>query len=176
MICYIYMIFCKNYFEEDGCESYYIGHSKNMKMRKELHKSCSKNPNSEKYPYPIYKIIRENGGWDNWYVIELEEFECFSEKEASIKENEYIKIFEPDMNDRKAYISSEELKNLHKHYEKINKEKRKIQKAKYYIENKEHKNEQFYCDCGGKFTFSHKARHLKTKKHIAWQNSLSICQ
>jgi len=175
MINYIYMIFCKNHFDDNGCKNFYIGHTKNLKIREGLHKSSSNNIASSKYNYPIYKIIRDNGGWNNWYMIELEKFECLDERQAQKKENEYINIFNPDMNDRKSFLSKEEKKNLYKNWEIKNKEKRSQQKAIYYQENKEYKNEQFYCECGGKYTFSHKARHFKTEKHQNWLNSCATC-
>lgn len=83
-----------------------------------------------------------------------------------------------------------------KEYRELNQEKIKLAKEKqyqdnkqkllkeqstYYLENKEnirHKqnqyrelnkdklNEQFECECGGKYTSCHKATHMKTKKHI----------
>ena len=40
----------------------------------------------------------------------------------------------------------------------------------YRKENKEKINEKFNCDCGGKYTKSHKARHEKTQKHKNFLN------
>ena len=43
-------------------------------------------------------------------------------------------------------------------------------KKKYYEKNKQKINEKnkekFNCNCGGKYLLPHKARHLKTKRHI----------
>jgi len=33
---------------------------------------------------------------------------------------------------------------------------------------KEIQSEKFNCECGGKYTYAHKTRHLKTKKHLAF--------
>ena len=47
------------------------------------------------------------------------------------------------------------------------------EKIKVYRENnkdkiKEQKGANFNCECGGKYTNTHKARHLKTKKHLEY--------
>jgi hypothetical protein len=34
----------------------------------------------------IYKIIRENGGWDNWNMVEIAKYNCNDSTEARIKE------------------------------------------------------------------------------------------
>ena len=39
-----------------------------------------------------------------------------------------------------------------------------------YAKNKETINKKFDCDCGGKYTYQHKARHEKTKKHLKYIN------
>ena len=52
-----------------------------------------------------------------------------------------------------------------KEYNQINKEKIKIKKQEKYNNNKEKLLEKFDCDCGGKYIFNHKKRHIKSKKH-----------
>ena len=46
----------------------------------------------------------------------------------------------------------------------------------YYQDNREqileHKKQKHNCECGGKFTNEHKARHFKTKKHKDYIESL----
>jgi hypothetical protein len=37
-----------------------------------------------------------------------------------------------------------------------------------YIKNKDQEN--FNCECGGKYTFQHKKRHLKSEKHLSFIN------
>ena len=87
-------------------------------------------------------------------------------------------------------INKEKNANYQKEYRDINKEKLIIQKKEYYKENKEKLNElnriyrennknklsikaseKFKCECGGKFTHVHKARHMRSQKH---QNYLEL--
>ena len=41
----------------------------------------------------------------------------------------------------------------------------------HYQRNKERYNAKHTCECGGKYTHSHKSSHLKTKKHIKFINN-----
>jgi len=52
-----------------------------------------------------------------------------------------------------------------KQYYANNKEKIAQQKKEHYEKNKAKINQKFNCECGGKYTHSHKPKHLKTNKH-----------
>ena len=71
--------------------------------------------------------------------------------------------------------TTEERKSIYsKEYRQINKEKIKIQKQEKYNKNKEKLLEKFNCNCGGKYIFNHKLRHIKSKKHQDYLTKLSI--
>jgi hypothetical protein len=71
MIYYIYKIVCNDVSITD----FYVGSTSNIRNRKCDHKSNCNNENSKKYNIKIYQTIRENGGWDNWRMVVLEEME-----------------------------------------------------------------------------------------------------
>jgi len=52
--------------------------------------------------------------------------------------------------------------------EKINKTQQE-----YKADNEEKLKETFICPCGSLYTFNHRARHFKTKKHIKFLNSIN---
>ena len=63
----IYKIVCKN----PNINDVYVGHTTNFIQRKYSHKiACNSITNNIK----IYNIIRENGGWDNWDMIEIAKY------------------------------------------------------------------------------------------------------
>ena len=62
----------------------------------------------------------------------------------------------------------EELKEMHAKYYEKNKEQIDINNKEWYEKNKNRLGEKHICSCGGKYTFSHKNRHEKSKKHIKW--------
>ena len=60
-------------------------------------------------------------------------------------------------------------KKYNKQYYQDNKEKLKENSHQYYANNKEkikaRDSRKCQCECGGKYTHQHKARHMKSKKH-----------
>jgi hypothetical protein len=87
----IYKICCK----DSNINDVYVGHTTNFTKRKSLHKSSCNNLNNS---YKIYKIIRENGGWENWDMIELAKYNCKDHTEARIKEQEYYDLLKCNLN------------------------------------------------------------------------------
>ena len=73
---YIYKINCKDEIISD----FYIGRTKNFKRRFGEHRRACK---SKKIG--LYNCIRLNGGWDNWTMTILNEYDC---DEAEIDEIE----------------------------------------------------------------------------------------
>jgi hypothetical protein len=71
--------------------------------------------------------------------------------------------------DNRDSITEKQKEYYHDNRESINEQQRK-----YRQDNREFINEKFNCDCGGKYTRYHKPRHLKTKKHLDYINSLGI--
>ena len=88
----IYIIRCKNKVVKD----FYIGHSVDFTNRKSVHKNHSKNPKTNQKK--IYKIINENGGWDNWEMIELEKYPCSDANEARKREKYWEDKLNPTLN------------------------------------------------------------------------------
>ena len=79
----IYKIVCK----DEKIADLYVGHTTNFVKRKCLHKNSCNNLNNK---LKIYNIIRENGGWDNWEMIETATYNCKDHTEARIKEQEHF--------------------------------------------------------------------------------------
>lgn len=134
--------------------TYYVGSTTNMRIRKSNHKSCCNNNESKDYNYPLYKFIRENGGWGEWSMILIQSYpDCKSSDELRMYERDHYDFYKPNLNKLKPYTSIDERKGGLK---------------QYYFDNMEKINNRTNCVCGGKFTFSHKPRHLKTEKHMEY--------
>jgi hypothetical protein len=126
----------------DDIKSCYVGSTANFKDRRIKHKSACNNENDKAYNYNIYKMIRENGGWDNWSMIVIEEIQDLTLTQARMKEEEHRIKLKADMNSCLAYLSEEARikrdKEFRKEYYEKNREK-EIQKSKQY--QQEHKEE-----------------------------------
>ena len=93
----IYKIYCK-----DECiTDIYVGHTTNFIQRKSAHKAACNNQNND---FKIYKIIRENGGWTNWDMIEIAKYNCKDSTEARIKENEHYNQLKATLNSCPPYV------------------------------------------------------------------------
>ena len=173
----------------------YIGSTINFKERKRKHITHCNNENSIKYNYKLYKFIRDNGGFNNFEIIEIKKYPSTSKRELELEEQKQYEIYGGELNSqyptrtRKEYLidNKEKIKeyyqeNKEKYNEKFkkyyvdNKEKLKEQMKEYYLNNlekiKEKNNKKIKCECGGRYTRINKARHNKTKKHLKYLSTI----
>ena len=93
--------------EDSSITNEYVGHTTDWSSRKRQHKSDCKGRYKDCYKY---KIINENGGWENWRMVPLEEFPCENDIQARIREEYWRKELKADMNSQRAFRTPEELK------------------------------------------------------------------
>jgi hypothetical protein len=93
----IYKIYCN----DDTVKDVYVGHTTNFIKRKYSHKIASSNM---KNTVNIYKVIRENGGWDNWNMIEIARYNCKDATEARIKEYEHFISLNATLNSCQTFL------------------------------------------------------------------------
>jgi hypothetical protein len=197
----IYKICCKDASITDE----YIGSTTNKNRRKQQHKTSCNNPNSKIHNLHVYQFIRNNGGFDNFDLIVIEEYHCESKRQLEMKEREWIELLKPTLNKNIPTRSKQEyyeenkeqiieynkqykeqnkeqiLEYQKQHYEQYQKQYKEQNKEKilddakrYYQQNKEKLNQKFNCECGGKYTFLHKSKHIKTQKHIKYFEELNL--
>jgi len=75
----IYQIRCDNL---DECKEIYVGSTTNFTRRKQQHKRNCNCITNKSYNLKVYKNIRENGGWENWKMIQICEVSCNNKREA----------------------------------------------------------------------------------------------
>jgi hypothetical protein len=174
----------------------YVGHTTNFDKRKTAHKSSCKNENEKHYNLKVYQMIRQNGGWDMFKMIEVQKYPCADKREAERRENEVMKEVKASMNTYKSFRTEEEKTEYHKEYTKeyneTNKPKLQQQMKEYYETNKpkiqeqkkeyrennkpkiQERNKEYYeannekvkCECGCEIVKSKLKRHQATKKHL----------
>lgn len=140
-LCKMYKIVCKD-LNVTPC---YVGHTTNFVSRKYRHKTDCNSPSSPKYNYKIYKIIRENGGWENFSMVFIEDFPCTNVFEATKRERELYEELNATMNSNVP-----------------NRSKKEYQAIKHD------------CDCGGCYINKNKGRHFKTSLHQNFLSCISI--
>ena len=163
----------------------YVGHTTNFDKRKTAHKGSCKNDNHKHYNFKVYQMIRENGGWEKFLMLEVEKYPCADKREAERRENEVIKEVRASMNTYKSFITKDELTEYHKEYNKefyeankpkiqeyhkeyyeANKQKIQERSKDYRDNNKLKLNEKVKCECGCEINKSHLNRHQATTKHL----------
>ena len=128
----------------DKPELLYIGSTTNFKMRKYRHKSNCYNENGARYNTLIYKMIRNNGGWNSFSMIQIKEFPCNNQREAEAEEYRLMHELKSSMNVNK--YSSENRKEQSKEYKEINKENKQLSKKYDDLFKNNEKTENKYND------------------------------
>ena len=122
----IYKIVCNDL---NICDVY-VGSTTDFIRRKRQHKYNCNNEKSNSYNCKVYQTIRQNGGWDNFSMVEIEKYNCNDSNEAHARERHYFELLNAKLN---MVIPS----RTNQEYYKDNKEKIIEQKKEYYETNKE---------------------------------------
>jgi hypothetical protein len=133
----IYKIVCNDLSITD----LYVGSTTDFRKRKNGHKSHCCNENDSHYNLKVYKMIRENGGWDNWTMLEIEKYPCSDGNESRLRERYHLELLDAKLNSMIPSRTNEEQKKYNKEYNKEyfqqNKDKLKENKKEYNINNKD---------------------------------------
>jgi len=170
----------------------YVGHTTNFDKRKWNHKNSCCNDNDKQYNLKVYQMIRENGGWDDFKMIEVEKYPCNDKREAERRESEIMKELKASMNTISSYSTEEETKEKKREYYKANESKIQEQKKNYYEANKSKIQEQrkiynneyreankskinakVKCECGCDVVKRSLRRHQSTKRHLNIMKNLN---
>ena len=143
----------------------YIGSTVDFKKRKSQHKSMCNNPKDIRHNTPLYKHIRDGGGWEEYEMVLVEYYPCETKLELCKRERECKEIYNdnlgcyiPSRTGKEYYQDNHEtiIKKVKEYYEdnkeKIskkckeyrekNKEKIAEKKKEYYEDNKEKRVEK----------------------------------
>jgi hypothetical protein len=128
----------------------YVGHTTDFIRRKANHRSDCTNEKKGGYNSKVCKTMRENGGWDNCSMIEIEKYPCKDANEACAREREWFEILHSNLNTSFPQRTKEE-------YRYINKENISGDKKVRVVCN----------TCGANISNHASPRHLRTDKHKA---------
>ena len=163
----------------------YIGSTTDFIKRKNQHKNSCINEKQKGYNEKKYQYIRDNGGWNEWNMIEIQKYPCNDKREAEAREEYWRCHFNSQLNSRRAYTTYEERKEQLKEYRENNKDKilkyskeykeqnkdKLLEQQKEYRENNKDKlliqqKERITCECGIICNKSNLSIHKKSKKHL----------
>lgn len=93
-----------------GISESYVGSTVNPTSRKSHHHDCCINEKSPAYNRKLYNFIRDNGGWQNWELVILEEYpECTSKIQKHIRERQVADRMNSTLNINRAYRTDDEI-------------------------------------------------------------------
>ena len=173
----IYKICCNDV----NIKEVYVGHTTDLTRRRQQHKENCNNEKRKEYNQYKYQFIRENGGWENWSLVPVEEFSCENVNQATIRERYWFERLEASLNIK---VPSRNKIEYQKEYRRENYDEYKDKEKKYYQNNKQiisEKQKNYYennkqiisekaqkkivCECGSIYHYGNKSCHFKTKKH-----------
>jgi len=178
----IYKLLHKEDFNNVNC---YVGSTTNFIQRKKSHKKTCNNENYRDYNLKLYQYIRQNGGWNNWTMIQIEPFICNSKKELETRERYWIEQLKSKLNctiptrTMKEWYNDNKDKLLEKQkqYNIDNKDKNTEYAKQYHIDNRDEilvKKKQYRIDYRDKrlekdrqYYYDNRDRLLEKKKQKA---------
>jgi len=134
--CQIYKIVCK----DPKIKDCYVGSTCNWIRRKSQHKHAVNFESNKGHNEKKAIIIRENGGWNNWEMVLIENFPCENDLQARSKEREWLEKLGATMNSCSPTISQEEKKQYIIKYCEEHREELNAKSAKYNAEHREERN------------------------------------
>jgi hypothetical protein len=163
----IYKIVCNDL----NIKDIYVGSTTDFISRKSHHKNSIENQNNIEYLYKKCQTIRDNGGWENWSMLEIEKFPCKDGNEGRLRERYWVENLNATLNSISP-IRLYKNESKDKHYEKNKIEINKIRKPYFELYRNENKDvitsklkEKCICNCGSVISIRNKARHIKSDYH-----------
>ena len=86
---------------EDDESLVYVGSTTDFTKRKCSHKTTCNNPNN-KYHLKLYTMIRDNGGWNCFRMIQIKEFPCINKRQAEAEEDRFMIELKANMKHQRA--------------------------------------------------------------------------
>lgn len=121
----------------------YIGSTRDFVQRRAMHKSQCSNETCKAYARRIYDIIRQSGGWNSKMMSPIEVYECLTSIEARIREQHWIREYNPTLNTRQAHQTPEEKHEYIRQYNIANRDALSEYRHQYYIDNREKKTKYY---------------------------------
>ena len=177
----------------DGEQDYY-GQTVDCKQRLSRHKCPSSNlcmsrllnkDNMKLHVLHTLYTKQEADETEEFYILNMEcvntKVPCRTQKEYYQDNKEKLKKYKKEYyQNNKELLSEYQKEHYHENKEVIigkqkvyrdnNIEKTRERHKEWYQNNKEKLQQKFKCECGGKYTYTSKTDHFKTKKHQNYIN------
>jgi hypothetical protein len=149
----------------------YVGSTTCFASRKANHACASNGKGANKHLH-MYDVIRANGGWLNWAMVEIERWPCTDGNELRKRERYHVELLKPSLNKQVPSRSNAE-------YREVNKVALTAKRRDYYRNNRDqilaHASERIECPaCGFCFSRASLSSHKRSQKHARLQFALDL--
>jgi len=146
----------------------YVGSTTDFTNRKSKHKCACNNQTSPEYDRRVYRMIRENGGWDSFSMVKIEDIPCKDKREAECREDQVMRELRATMNANRAFIEDQLAAHrvYNQTYVQAHPERRTETLRLYRDTHRDMINAKCYCEaCNCHVSRSGLSRHRRSDKH-----------
>jgi hypothetical protein len=125
----------------------YIGSTINYARRKNGHKGSCNNKTNKNYDIYVYRFIRDNGGWGNWDMVEIERYNAADKLDLHKRERHWIETLLSTLNkslpahtitNKEYYVLNKPaISQKNREWKERHKVSLKKHNADYYTKNKD---------------------------------------
>lgn len=167
----IYKICCRNL----EIKELYIGSTTNFSRRKCEHKTDCNNKNKKSYNYRVYQFIRDNGGWSNFDMVQIEQYNATDKNSLHARERYWLEQLKPSLNcnipsrtRKQWFVDNRDTRLAYtKQYNQQNKAARLEYRKQHYQKIKEMRT----CVCDSEYDYgniSSRNQHFRSSKHTEY--------
>lgn len=139
----IYKIVCNDI----AITNVYVGSTTDFTQRKYQHKHYCTHVENKINKLKIYQTINDNGGWNNWNMVEIEKYPCKDKRELEARERYWFELLKADLNSHcplKTIDEKKEYRKLWREEDKRNNPDKYITRDKIQHEKRKEINKKLY--------------------------------
>ena len=175
----IYKLCCK----DPTIKDIYVGSTTNFRQRKGQHKHSCTIQSSRSHNYRVYKFIRDNGGWGNWDMIEIEKYNAKDKRDLERREREHMENLGATLNqciptrtDREYYDANKDhIIDKSRKYYSANKDAIKEKGKAYRAKNRDvlaERSKRYYEKNKESLLVKQRQYHHKNKERISVRSKM----
>jgi hypothetical protein len=149
----------------------YVGSTLCFSRRKAEHKRVCDNPSRKNYNLRVYQFIRENGGWHNWEMVQIEAYSATSKRDLESRERDCMERFAVTLNGKSPARIEETRDEYHKNYRQENKAA-----ISEYHKNYRQENKVAICEYYKNYSQENKVAISEYKKVYRQENKVAAAE
>jgi len=144
----------------------YVGSTTNFNNRKSKHRCACINEKDKGHNLKVYRMIRDNGGWDCFSMTKIEDYPCENGRDAEAREDQLMRELKANMNSVRAFLTPDEAVLMHKRCQLNWREENREAEVQRVMRWRRETDIRSYCEaCDCEFFHRNLNLHRRSKKH-----------